>query len=710
MPIKQESLNNQLEDELSKYNPVPVTSGGKEVDVADEADVFRFDFIKDGVNYGPVHVSIDGTQKLIIYYSKDVEASPKGKSIDGQGEESFEDLCRRLYRWAVGHQLRPQKVYSSKLGRDMAKREHTKRMDEGYYPISKKSSYSDNIAETKIIIQHSRALEEGEQRFRNIARIFVENASGERFLLDTKMPGLARVHARNIAEGHTPYDERGKHITSLIKEYNTMAGFCRATKHNANENISHLVESGFQHYGQMRETLRKLSSKRGYKEYFESWTPTLNEEVVEESTTDLAEMFLNSSIDPRIENALPFLSKFAKPVMEMNEVSELEEWTNSIVDEALRPHSKAQIEDLVTLLRTDNLIPFGPNALTVKSELSGLLDNDQLFSKLEQLSKKDPDADAKDSVLAWMELSRDPAMQEVVDMVKAGSQPAPAPAEPPPQPAAAAPAPSVPQQPLQEFAMDDGDDGNEPDEEAILRQLASHWWLGTEQQMAKAQKTLAAMGWEIGQDESGDDDAGVFLIRPGDVHGDSYIAFPHSELELDEGQTSDMRDFFSTQPGTALTPPIQARVTREEEDPFAEGQTSDMRDFFSTQPGTALTPPIVARVTREEEDPFADFKFSNQQDDAAHEKEVFARMRQDAKDGKATKVNTLNPIDQDQYRRNRQQDMKSIPVTKQNEGLDANQKRVGQLGPKAKYAKQGDLVGTMESVDPLDELKRLLGK
>jgi hypothetical protein len=38
------------------------------------------------------------------------------------------------------------------------------------------------------------------------------------------------------------------------------------------------------------------------------------------------------------------------------------------------------------------------------------------------------------------------------------------------------------------------------------------------------------MGWEIGQDESGDDDAGVFLIRPGDENGDTYIAFPHNEL------------------------------------------------------------------------------------------------------------------------------------------------------------------------------------
>ena len=87
---------------------------------------------------------------------------------------------------------------------------------------------------------------------------------------------------------------------------------------------------------------------------------------------------------------------------------------------------------------------------------------------------------------------------------------------------------------LKEFAPVGGND-REPDEEEILKQLAAQWWNGTEQQMSKAQKTLAAMGWEIGQDESGDDNAGVFVIRVGDVNGDTYMAFPHSELELNEG-------------------------------------------------------------------------------------------------------------------------------------------------------------------------------
>jgi hypothetical protein len=84
---------------------------------------------------------------------------------------------------------------------------------------------------------------------------------------------------------------------------------------------------------------------------------------------------------------------------------------------------------------------------------------------------------------------------------------------------------------LNEFAPVGGDD-REPDEEEILRQLAAQWWRGDAD--PKAERTLAAMGWEIGQDESGDDDAGVFLVRAGDVNGNSYMALPQSELELNE--------------------------------------------------------------------------------------------------------------------------------------------------------------------------------
>jgi hypothetical protein len=86
---------------------------------------------------------------------------------------------------------------------------------------------------------------------------------------------------------------------------------------------------------------------------------------------------------------------------------------------------------------------------------------------------------------------------------------------------------------LKEFAPPGGgggDDGNLPE---ILRQLAAQWWNGDED--PRAERTLAAMGWEIGQDE-GYDNGGVFVVRAGDEHGKSYVSWPAEDLEgLSEG-------------------------------------------------------------------------------------------------------------------------------------------------------------------------------
>lgn len=211
----------------------------------------------------------------------------------------------------------------------------TGKMVEGYYPTGRKSSYSDNIPEVKIILQHSRALEEGERRYRAVEKIFVENTSGERFAIPTNKPGLARVYARHIAEGGTPYDEQGKHITALCEEYSKMAGFVRATRNKQfNESAQSLVNEGFTHYQKLRESLHKLSTHRGYHTFFENWTPTLMEDDTD--ATDLSEMFASNDLDPRIESVMPILRKLNKSITEVDHSAGLNEWADDIIEEALQ--------------------------------------------------------------------------------------------------------------------------------------------------------------------------------------------------------------------------------------------------------------------------------------------------------------------------------------------------------------------------------------
>lgn len=83
---------------------------------------------------------------------------------------------------------------------------------------------------------------------------------------------------------------------------------------------------------------------------------------------------------------------------------------------------------------------------------------------------------------------------------------------------------------LKEFAPTGSDDnGDDGFSEETLKRLAAQWYNGDED--PRAERTLMAAGWEIGQDEGYDDEPGVFVVRAGDVNGNSYISWPAHELK-----------------------------------------------------------------------------------------------------------------------------------------------------------------------------------
>ena len=333
MAKNQESINSNLFDLLRSrgYNPTMLDTSGKEIPIPEEAEVFQFKFTKDGEEYGTVTLSIDGLHKLVVYFGDDVANSAKTTS---GSDDSWYQLLNHLKRFAKAHQLSFEIKNVDHLKYDMAKRDHMKKQEqiaESYYPMGKKASYSDAVPSVKMVIQHTREMMEGEQRFRNVARIFLENSQGERILAPTTRPGIATIYARHLAEGGLPHDERWNHINGLCEEYQKMAGFVRATRNGQfNESAQQLVSEGVNHYNNLRETLSKMRGHKGYNAYFESWTPALMED--DSDVSSINELFVQGHVDPRIESAMPILSKLHKKVSEMKEVDELAEWADSLLE------------------------------------------------------------------------------------------------------------------------------------------------------------------------------------------------------------------------------------------------------------------------------------------------------------------------------------------------------------------------------------------
>lgn len=326
MPVNNETLNKNLYDALRAlgHDPISLNSKGDPTSDVEKADVFRFSVKSDGEKVSG-WVTIEGPE--LVLYTDD-----KFNKMEG-----FEQFTEYMKTWSQRKLLGFNITNKDHLRYDMQKRTNMKNKEnlgEGYYPINKKSSFNDSVPEVKILIQHSRALEEGEQRYRNVDKIYLENANNERFLLPTKKPGIAKVYARHIAEGGLPYDDKWRHIHSLVEDYTKMAGFVRATRNGTFvEQAVKLVNEGLKHYNDLRMTLKGLTSHRGYNKYFESYTPVLNEETTE--TTNLNELFVQENLDPRIENVLPILSRLNKNITEVAQVSELASWADEVINETL---------------------------------------------------------------------------------------------------------------------------------------------------------------------------------------------------------------------------------------------------------------------------------------------------------------------------------------------------------------------------------------
>jgi len=397
MALDTESFNRELYDLLKVrgYKPVPLNAQNQRVKASQEADVIEFQFVKDGKDYGKAWVTLDDAQNLIVYFDDEQQESPSNPTPGVEYDDSWTGCLKHLKQWAQRRQLSFELKNKDRLGDDMRQREFYKmkeKLSEGYYPMGKKASYNDAVPNVKIVIQHSRALEEGEQRYRNVAKIFLENADGERFLAPTTRPGIARVYARHIAEGGVPNDERWAHIKSICEEYNKMSGFVRATRGKQfNESAQSLINEGINHCNNLRETLSKLTGHRGYNAYFESWTPALMEDEGDET---INELFVQETVDPRIESVMPILSRLSKKISEMTEVDSLAEWADSIISEKLKMDSTTKS----LAVPADEMLDEAPGAATLAHNQATEKSNLKAFGLAEEDHTEEENGMASDNL------------------------------------------------------------------------------------------------------------------------------------------------------------------------------------------------------------------------------------------------------------------------------------------------------------------------
>lgn len=396
MPQKQ-TISSQLNDLLVSKNFHPeMRDRSGALTTADNAKTFTFDYVSSrGRNYGTMVVILDSDNDLKAFYGDNL-----GRAMEGPDKEELFQFQQQLSRFANSRQW----TYT---GTDLSKLKYTMQgmaairegLFEGYYG-TRTVSYSGRPTEARLMIRHSRPLGESDARYRHVESIYIETADSERFRLPFKSMVGARAMLEHVKQGGRPYDARGIHISEMVHEAVLLSRFHRVSERYVAEGITQqLIEQSRDYYAHLRTGLRQLSSPRGYQQYFESWHPA-DIDPAQELVEDIKQLFVEQSIDSRIEAALPVLAKIKDT--SMKEADIFESWANRLVEGTwAMPETPEQLKRLQQLMSEP--LPVGPDATNATELLYDILGDDRLFDQLEELAAQDPDADARETVQARLE-------------------------------------------------------------------------------------------------------------------------------------------------------------------------------------------------------------------------------------------------------------------------------------------------------------------
>jgi hypothetical protein len=354
-----------------------------------QADLFSFDWENEGRNYGTVIILLNNNGDMEVYYGDNL-----GRGMDAQDKDAWFRFLEQLKHFAIKNARMGFKIQDiGRLKYSMQGMAAIKEgLFEGYYG-KKNVSYRDEPKKVRLMIRHSRDLEEGEARYRAIESLYVETADGERFRVPSRSLAHGRMLARHASEGGTPYDAFGQHINEIMMEVRALGAFLRANRdRELAEDAGQLREAAATYYEDLKRRARSIMTQRGYRRARDEFDPSqVRDSTV--ATEVIRDMFVQPQLDRRVEDALPILSKIAE--IKMKEANEFESWASTVTEGTWAlpddPAAKKKLQDLMS-----QTLEVGADATNATEALYDLVGDDELFDILADLAQRDPNANIWD--------------------------------------------------------------------------------------------------------------------------------------------------------------------------------------------------------------------------------------------------------------------------------------------------------------------------
>ena len=508
-------------------------------DQIENARIFDFNFARDGMDFGPVTITIgdqDGLQ--IKTYSDPVE----GKS--NREQDIWYDFIKSMSEFATEHviKFKGPKIVTKKI---MPKTEvGESKMTESKLVGTSKTSYQD-LGEATLIVKHTRPInyDAANGRTQHIESIFIENAAGERFRYPYKHLNGARALATHIIGGGTPYDDVGQYMIGLSEELNKLRMFKGYVTRSpmVSEAMGAVTDKVFERIEGIKKEIHSLQSKKYYAEWVEGFNKAESREIPEDVKNEWIDRLTIKTFNEELTSVFPYLfnfieesdlptknisaediigsiqqvQEFNEPDREIQELIDLENFVDNIVkedaDTGIFSNDPTAVEAAVAKL--NELVAENPDATLGLSGENGkkliaeVFGSDELMKEIEDRADQGEGSNTPlwPLVQAYLEFKAPEMLKDNGGAVNFNPEPQAAPPEAAPEPAPAAAEPAPEPAPVEE---------PQPQQEG--------WQSGLEQRLGKI-KSLA--------EQSGRDFDSINL----NINGKSYsLSEALSAFNLDE--------------------------------------------------------------------------------------------------------------------------------------------------------------------------------
>ena len=415
----------------------------------EEARFFDFDYMEGETPIGHVSISLAEENSIKVYFSHGIT-----ESMDDGQKDNWYGFLKELRMFAKRRLLNFDTRDIAKDNLDKRDYEFLSRnaqpkdeiqnsvkvpvgeslMSESAMYGTKNVSYQ-KLEDTRLIIKHSQQLTDDMApgaRSRNIAGLFVENGSGERFKYPFIHLAGARAMQRHVANGGLPYDEIGESIIKMSEEIAQLKSFGNYVVRNdlMNSQTNNVVERSTQALNGLREQIKALSKQGHYESYRESFQAQSPMEVPQDIAEQFKEQFTVKNFKEDIATVFPVLYRLMQEtdlgyddIVAMTtedsaeeEVQEhtaydpfakFESWAMNLGEESAiqsqdpdeQQSSIQQLQELVS-----QAFPAGVDGSNAIESLKGIIDDPRLEQEIKAQAKEDPEADVRGLVQGWLEL------------------------------------------------------------------------------------------------------------------------------------------------------------------------------------------------------------------------------------------------------------------------------------------------------------------